>query len=534
MDKEIIEERVWLGLFEPAWGPYRNAHFLVSKKNEKYCFFISAVSTNWHTPEDARIPPNVEELSQALAGLPISSLIDFHFGDNQKRLHEDTRNYTAFQTMQGLYRSTRLVQGDTNSVSAFVRVSQKVLNAHLGSIAEIFIEDVTVKGPKSRYGEEEVEGLAGVRRFAMEHLQNLDNVLADVERAGATVCGEKSDWCWNWVKIVRLVCGEAGRWLQASKVDKVRNWPWYENRIECTAFLALCTYYRIWIPEYPIVAGPLCRIFWNDVEYQWETEEKKAMAILKEGLCTATALKMLDISDGAGQIVVGVDASLVEWGVILQQEDENKDRHPYRYETGLWNNAEQRHDSGKRECCRLMKAVEMFRNHVCGVRFVVETDANTLVQQLNLPANELPGELLTHWIMWMRAFDFDVQYIPGRLNGGPDVLSWRPRGDGEPEPEEEDDQEETIEASLRGIQVEQGPHRKRWERPYEPFVGLRLAEEYNGRWKNIGECLGNLKRPEGNNMKEMQPFRLETTKTMFQMECSTGGEKPMDRRQWCY
>jgi len=38
-----------------------------------------------------------------------------------------------------------------------------------------------------------VEQLPGVRRFVMEHLHNGDNVLADVERAGATISGEKSD-----------------------------------------------------------------------------------------------------------------------------------------------------------------------------------------------------------------------------------------------------------------------------------------------------------------------------------------------------
>jgi hypothetical protein len=105
-----------------------------------------------------------------------------------------------------------------------------------------------------------------------------------------------------------------------------------------------------------------------------------------------------------------------------------------------------------------------------------------------------------------------VKHISGRLNGGPDCLSRRPRGEGEPQPEEEDDLEETIEASLRGIRVEQGSDRKRKERPYEPFVGLRLAEEYKGRWKEIGEFLGNLKRPEGKTTKEMQQFRREATK----------------------
>jgi hypothetical protein len=431
----MIEERVRQSLFEPAWGPYRNANFLVPKKNGKYRFIISAVSTDRHTLEDAGIPPNVKEFSEAFARLPISSLIDFHSGYDQKTLHEDCRNYMAFQTTQGMYRPTRLVQGATNSVSAFVRVSRKILNAHLGSIAEIFVDDVGVKGPKSRYREEEVDGLPGVRRFVMEHLQNLNNVLADVERAGATISREKSDWCWNGVQIVGCVGREAGRWPQASKVDEVWNWPWCKTCTECRAFLRLCTYYRIWIPEYAIVAGPLFRILRKDVEFQWETEQKKAMAILKEALCNAPALKTFDVSDGAGQIVVGVDASLEGWGAILQQEYENKDRHLCRYDSGLWNTAEKRYDAGKCECRGLMKALKKFRNNVYGVRFLVETDANTLVHQLNLPANDLPGALVTCRNAWIQLFDFDVKYVPGRLNGGPDGLSRWPRGEGEPEPE---------------------------------------------------------------------------------------------------
>jgi hypothetical protein len=145
----------------------------------------------------------------------------------------------------------------------------------------------------------------------MEHLQNLHNVLANVERAGAAISGEKSDRCWNGVKILGFVSGEAGRWPQAFKIDKVWNWPWCDNRTEFSAFSGLCTYYRIWIPEYAIVAGSLFRIPRKDVEFQWETEEMRAMAILKEALCNTGGLKTLHVSDGAGQIVMGVDASLV-------------------------------------------------------------------------------------------------------------------------------------------------------------------------------------------------------------------------------
>ena len=159
VEKEMIEERVLQGLFHPGWGPYKNAHFLAPKKNGKYSFITSAVSANQHTLEDSGIPLNVEEFSEAFAVLPIAPLIDLHSGYDQKMLHEESRDYMAFQTTQGMYRPTRLVQGATNSVSAFVRVSRKILNTHLGSIAEIFVDDVRVESRKSRYGEEDVEGL---------------------------------------------------------------------------------------------------------------------------------------------------------------------------------------------------------------------------------------------------------------------------------------------------------------------------------------------------------------------------------------
>jgi len=59
---------------------------------------------------------------------------------------------------------------------------------------------------------------------------------------------------------------------------------------------------------------------------------------------------MSGLSDGARQIVVGVDASLEGWGAILHQEDNNKDLHHCCYGGGHWNKAENGYDAGKPEC----------------------------------------------------------------------------------------------------------------------------------------------------------------------------------------
>lgn len=67
------------------------------------------MGTNRHTLEAAGILVDVDESSEAFAGLLISSMMDVHSGYNQKMLNENSWDYMAFRTMQGLYRPTRQV-----------------------------------------------------------------------------------------------------------------------------------------------------------------------------------------------------------------------------------------------------------------------------------------------------------------------------------------------------------------------------------------------------------------------------------------
>jgi hypothetical protein len=101
--------------------------------------------------------------------------------------------------MQGASRPTRLVQEVTNVVLAFVIVTLKILNAHLGSIREIFVDNDRGKDLKSKFREEKVEWLTGDRSIVVKPLWNYDNIRADVERAGASMSIAISGRCWNGV-----------------------------------------------------------------------------------------------------------------------------------------------------------------------------------------------------------------------------------------------------------------------------------------------------------------------------------------------
>ncbi|OAG34666.1 hypothetical protein AYO21_11178 [Fonsecaea monophora] len=84
----------------------------------------------------------------------------------------------------------------------------------------------------------------GIRKFVLEHIQNLDRVFADIERAGATVSGAKASFCMAGVKIVGYVCDRFGRHADASEIEKIVTWP---TPRELRGFLDICAFYRVWI-----------------------------------------------------------------------------------------------------------------------------------------------------------------------------------------------------------------------------------------------------------------------------------------------
>ena len=236
----------------------------------------------------------------------------------------------------------------------------KILADLIPTVCQPFLDDIGVKGPHSRY--QDIEVIPGVRRFVLEHIQNLDKVLADIERSGATISGEKSQFCMEGIKIVGFVCDARGRSPESAKIAKVVDWEPCHDLAGARAFIGLCVYYRIWVKDFTIVAAPIYRLFRREVPFVWGDEQQASMDILKEALTSAPALRTLNYSEGAGEIILAVDASLQGWGAVLQQVDAvTGKRHPSRYESGLWTEQESRYDAGKRECRGVLKALKKFR-----------------------------------------------------------------------------------------------------------------------------------------------------------------------------
>ena len=120
--------------------------------------------------------------------------------------------------------------------------------ANVLHVAKPFMDDIPVKGPKTRYKDEFAR--PGIRRFVLEHVQNLDKTLHLLELAGARVSAEKSQLAMSGLEIVGWVCDSNGRRPDERKISKLADWPVPVNRDEVRSFVGLAVYFRILVKDF--------------------------------------------------------------------------------------------------------------------------------------------------------------------------------------------------------------------------------------------------------------------------------------------
>jgi hypothetical protein len=116
-------------------------------------------------------------------------------------------------------RNTTLPQKTTNSVAQFCRAVTKILQDHIPHITRPFLDDIPVKGSKNNYGGK--LAALGIRFYILEHIQTLNRVLVNIEKAGATISGTKSQFGMAGLSIVGYVCDSSGRHPATAKIIKI-------------------------------------------------------------------------------------------------------------------------------------------------------------------------------------------------------------------------------------------------------------------------------------------------------------------------
>jgi hypothetical protein len=80
-----------------------------------------------------------------------------------------------------------------------------------------------VKRPKNKYNDKKVSDLSKVRKFIIKYIQNLDTVLADLERAEVIISVKKLKFYIIKLKIVRYAYNTNNKYFNFFKILKILN-----------------------------------------------------------------------------------------------------------------------------------------------------------------------------------------------------------------------------------------------------------------------------------------------------------------------
>ena len=446
---QLLKDKIRAGVYERANTAYRSRWFWVAKKDGGIRIVHDLQKLNGYTIRDASTPPIIEEFVEAYAGRSVYTVLDMYWGFHARMLDVHSRDKTAFQTPLGAFRLTSLPMGFANAPAEFQDCMMFILQDEVPEVAGIFIDDVPIKGPPTRYltpeGKEELfKENPGIRRYIWEHINDVHRILHRLGEAGGTVSAKKMQLCQEEVVIVGHKCSAKGREPINDRTQRILKWPTPVNLREARGFLGLCGTVRIWIKDYSIIAKPIVHLTRKGVDFEWGPEQEQAFNRLKQAVSNPPALRPIDYTSN-NPVIFSVDSSKYGIGFVLSQEDNSGKRVPARYGSLPLKPTEVNYSQAKLELFGLFRALRRFRAHLVGAkRLIIELDAKFVPKMLEHPDDQASA-VLNRWIEGVLQFSGEIVHVPAKEHEAPDGLSRRRYEKGDTDVLDETDPEAWLE-----------------------------------------------------------------------------------------
>ncbi|XP_058762994.1 uncharacterized protein LOC131636407 [Vicia villosa] len=273
------------------------------------------------------------------------------------------------QTRYGHYEFLVMPFGVTNAPAVFMDYMNRVFQPYLDQFVVIFINDILIYS-----------------RTIEEHMEHLRIVLSVLREKQLFAKFSKCEFWMSEFKFLGHVISCDGVAVDPSKVEAVINWERPKNATEVRSFLGLAGYYRRFIMGFSKLALPLTRLTRKEVSFSWNSECEKSFQKLKEKLTTALVLV---IPDPNRSYEVFCDASKKGLGGVLMQDGQ-----VVAYASRQLRPHEENYPTHDLELAAIVFALK---------------------KELNMRQRR--------WMEYLKDFDFDLKYHPGKANKVANALS---------------------------------------------------------------------------------------------------------------
>jgi hypothetical protein len=398
-----IEVLLGLGILAVSKESYHSHAFMVPKPGKKWRFVLDFKNLNNATTMEHWPIPNIKEMITRIGSYKPKyfAVMDLTSGYHQAPISLNSRKWTCFMTSRGVYEWCRLPMGLKGAPSYFQRViSQEVLQGLVGTICELYIDDIIVHASTEE-----------------QFLERLSTIFERFEKHNITLNPDKCQVGLLEVEYVGHTINSTGISFKRERLDSVVHFPLPTIQQQLKSFLGLANWFRDHIKDHSLLVKPL-----NDMlkRYDkrriltWSQAEMDAFAAIKEAIHNCPQLFFMD---DESPILVHTDASDYGLGAYVSQIVEGKEV-PIGFVSKTFDDRMQKWDTYQKEGYAIYFALQKWDYLLRDRRFTLKTDHKNLTL-----LKESSDAKVVRWMTALQMYDFELEYIPGPINTVADALS---------------------------------------------------------------------------------------------------------------
>lgn len=401
MEAEIARYKM-MDAIEECTSEWASGLVPVRKANGKLRVCLDSRRVNTWTKKDSYPMRNMVEIFNRLGKARYYSVVDLKDAYFQIPLKENSRDYTAFRTSQGLYRFKVLPFGLTNAPFTMSRLMDRVIGFDLEPNVFCYLDDIVVASETFE-----------------DHTRLLRTVGERLRKAGLTISLDKSRFCRKRVTYLGYLLTDEGVSIDNSRISPILDYARPRNVKDIRRLLGLAGFYQRFIREYSRIVAPISDLLKKSKKkFEWTESAEAAFNELKAALVSAPILGNPDFSR---TFTIESDASDNAVGAALVQEFEDGPR-VIGYFSKKLSSTQRKYASVEKECLGVLLAINHFRHFIEGSRFKVVTDARSLLWLFTIGVESGNAKLL-RWALKIQSHDIELEYRKGKNNVLADCLS---------------------------------------------------------------------------------------------------------------
>ena len=391
-------------IIEPSVSSYNSPLLLVPKKSttseKKWRLVVDFRQLNKKLLADKFPLPRIDDILDQLGRAKYFSTLDLMSGFHQIEIEKNSREFTAFSLQErGHFQYKRLPFGLNISPNSFQRMMSIALSGLSPECAFLYIDDVIVVGCSIEH-----------------HLKNLRNVFECFRQRNLKLNPSKCNFFKAEVTFLGHKITDKGILPDNSKFDVIKNYPQPQNADQVRSFVAMCNYYRRFIPGFANICCPLNKLLRKNTVFVWSEQCKSAFETLKTMLLSP---QILQYPDYQKPFILTTDASDFACGAVLSQMHGSNDL-PVSFASRAFTKGEANKHIIEKELAAIHWAIMHYQPYLLGRKFLVRTDHRPLVYLFGM---KNPSSKLTRMRIDLEEFDFEVEFVPGKSNVVADALS---------------------------------------------------------------------------------------------------------------